>query len=102
MKLAVAEVLEREGYLSSVEKPKSQPGKVEPLVVSLAFKGGKPAIQGVKRLSKASRRMYLGVRDIHSVKRGHGLLLLSTPKGIMTGKQAQEARVGGEVLFEIW
>lgn len=98
LKLAVAEVLEREGYLAEVEKPK----KNEALNVVLAFKNGKPAISGVKRLSKASRRMYIGVRDIHPVKRGHGLLLLSTPKGVMTGKQAQEARVGGEVLFEIW
>jgi small subunit ribosomal protein S8 len=99
IKVAVAEVLAREGYLSEVEKP-SKVG--ESLVVSLAFKSGKPAITGVKRLSKASRRMYIGVRDIHPVKRGHGLLLLSTPKGVMTGKEAQEARVGGEVLFEIW
>lgn len=100
MKLAIAETLKREGYLSEVEKP--QKSGIEPLVISLAFKGGKPAITGVKRVSKASRRMYLGVRDIHPVKRGYGLLLLSTPKGIMTGKEAQEARVGGEVLFEIW
>ena len=98
MKLAVAEVLAREGYLADVEKPK----KNEPLVVSLAFKGSKPAINGVKRISKPSRRLYMGTRDIHPVKRGHGLVLLSTPKGILTGKEAQAARLGGEILFEIW
>lgn len=98
MKLAVAEALQREGYLAEVEKPK----KNEDLSLVLAFRNGKPAITGVKRISKPSRRMYMGVRDVRPVKRGHGLLLLSTPKGILTGKQAQEARVGGEILFEIW
>ena len=98
MKLAVAEVLAREGYLSNVEKPK----KSEPLVVALAFKNGKPAITGVKRLSKPSRRMYMGVREVRPVKRGFGLLILSTPNGILTGREALDARVGGEILFEIW
>ncbi len=98
MKLAVAEVLAREGYLSEVEKSK----KTAVMTVVLAFKNGKPVISGVKRISKPSRRLYMGVRDVRPVKRGHGLLVLSTPQGILTGKQAQEARVGGETLFEIW
>ncbi len=100
MKLAVAEVLTREGYLAEVEKPKKAPGGS--MTVVLAFKNGKPVITGVKRISKPSRRLYMGVRDVRPVKRGHGLLLLSTPKGILTGKEASEARVGGETLFEIW
>lgn len=99
MKFAIAEILEREGYLASIDK-KSKKGGV--LSVVLAYKNGKPAIQGVKRISKPSRRMYMGVRDIRPVKRGHGLLVLSTPAGITTGKEAQVKRVGGEVLFEIW
>ncbi len=98
MKLAIAEILAREGYLTEVEKPK----KTEPLRVVLAYKNGKPTISGVKRISKPSRRMYASVRDIHTVKRGRGLLILSTPKGILTGKDAQAQRVGGEMLFEIW
>ena len=98
MKAAIAAVLEREGYLSDVEVSPREPK----LTVSLAYKNGRPAISGVKRISKPSRRLYMGVRDIHPVKRGHGLVLLSTPKGILTGKEAGEARVGGEILFEIW
>ncbi len=98
MKLAIAEALKREGYLADVEAPK----KIGPLVVTLAYRGASPAINGVKRISKPSRRLYMGVRDIHPVKRGHGLVLLSTPKGILTGKDAQAQRVGGEILFEIW
>ena len=98
VKVAIAEVLRREGYLAAVEVVK----KSNSLVVSLAQKQGAPAITGVKRLSKPSRRLYMGVRDVRPIKRGFGLLLLSTPNGILTGKEAKEARVGGEMLFEIW
>lgn len=98
MKAAIASVLKREGYLADVEVPK----KTGALTVTLAYKGNNPAINGVKRISKPSRRLYMGVRDIHPIKRGHGVVLLSTPKGILTGKEAQQARVGGEILFEIW
>lgn len=101
MKAAIATALKREGYLAEVELPKKD-SLGEPLVVTISYKGDKPAINGVKRISKPSRRMYMGTRDIHPVKRGHGLVLLSTPKGILTGKEAAEARVGGEILFEIW
>jgi small subunit ribosomal protein S8 len=98
MKAAIAEVLAREGYLSSVENDKKAPT----LTVTLAYKNSKPVISGVKRISKPSRRLYMGVRDIHPIKRGYGLILLSTPQGILTGKEAKDKRVGGEILFEIW
>jgi small subunit ribosomal protein S8 len=99
MTRALSEVLEREGYIGEVDE-KSK--KTRTLSISLSYKNGRPAINGAKRISKPSRRMYMGVRDIKPVKRGHGLLVLSTPEGIVTGKQAREKRVGGEVLFEIW
>lgn len=96
MKHAIAKILNKEGYVGTVEK------KAHNLSIELRYEGGKPAIIGSKRISKPSRRMYLGVRDVRPVKRGHGLLVLSTPAGILTGKDAQAARVGGEALFEIW
>ncbi|MEI7719799.1 MAG: 30S ribosomal protein S8 [bacterium] len=99
MKLAIAEVLKREGYLSDVEG-KSKTGNT--LSVGLKYKNGKPVITGVKRISKPSRRMYMGVKELRPVKRGYGLLVLSTPAGVVTGKQAREQKVGGEALFEIW
>ena len=98
MKEAVAKILEKEGYLASIEKHK----KGEPLEVTLSYKNNLPAISGFKRISKPSRRMYVGVRDIHTIKRGRGLLVLSTPAGILSGKEARAQRVGGEALFEIW
>lgn len=97
MTAAVATVLEKEGYVAGIAKKKGGP-----MTITLAYKNGRPVISGSKRISKPSRRMYMGVREVRPVKRGHGLLVLSTPKGIMTGKEAREQRVGGEVLFEIW
>ena len=94
---SVADLLAREGYLGEIDKQKAST-----LTVTLSYKNERPAINGVKRISKPSRRMYMGVRDLRPVKRGHGLLVLSTPSGIVTGKEAREKRVGGEVLFEIW
>ena len=98
MKFAVAKVLEHEGYIADVTKPKD--GKH--LSVKLVYKNGTPAIAGVKRISKPSRRVYLGAHALRPVKHGHGLLLLSTPEGILTWKDARKQNVGGEALFEIW
>ena len=99
MKLAIAEVLEQEGYISSIDKKSKKEGV---LSFNLAYKNGTPVVTGVKRISKPSRRMYMSVHDIKPVKRGFGLLVLSTPAGILSGKQARMKNVGGEALFEIW
>lgn len=98
MKLSIAEILAREGYVAEVDAAK----KENVLSVTLVYKNGRPAISGVKRISKPSRRMYMGTRDLKPIRRGHGLLVLSTPAGVLTGKEAREKRVGGEALFEIW
>jgi small subunit ribosomal protein S8 len=96
IKADIAAVLSKEGYVGEADK------KNHSLMIALSYKNGQPAIQGMKRVSKPSRRLYFGVRDIRPVKHGRGLLVLSTPKGVMTGAQARAERVGGEVLFEIW
>ena len=98
MKLHIAELLAREGYVGEVDTNK----KNNTISIDVAYKNGRPAVSGFKRISKPSRRMYMGVRDVKPVKRGVGLLVLSTPAGIVSGKEAQTKRVGGEVLFEIW
>jgi small subunit ribosomal protein S8 len=98
IKLAIADILCREGYIGEVDKK----SKDINFTVTLVYKNNRPGVTGFKRISKPSRRMYLGVRDVKPVKRGHGLLVLSTPAGILTGKEALTQRVGGEALFEIW
>ncbi len=99
MKLAVAQVLSHEGYIGKVDKKSKAGGK---LSFALAYKNGKSVVSGVKRISKLSRRVYFGTHDIVPIKRGYGLLILSTPEGILTGKDARTKHVGGEALFEIW
>lgn len=63
---------------------------------------GSPKVRGVQRVSKLSKRIYQKSKDLRSVKYGTGLLVLTTPKGIMTNKEAKKEKVGGEVLFKIW
>lgn len=100
LKHDIARTLHERGYLSAYEKKNRQVGAV--LEVTLANGDGKSKIHDVKRISKPSRRVYMGVRDIHKVKHGHGMVVLSTPKGVMAGDTARKEQVGGEVLFEIW
>jgi len=99
--LAVAEVLLREGYLASVAKRGKKMNKA--IEIKLAFnEAGKPKVKGVRRISRLSRRVYYKVSDIRPVRYGAGTLVLSTTKGILSGKEARRLRLGGEALFEIW
>ncbi len=100
LKAAIMEVLFKEGYIKSFSKKGKKVQKFIDAV--LVYEGGKPRINGVDRVSKASKRVYNKVSDIKKVKNGFGTLILSTPKGIMTDKMAREAKVGGEALFKIW
>jgi small subunit ribosomal protein S8 len=101
MKNAIAECLKKEGYVSGVSK-KVKKG-VPVLEVGLIYAENKtPKITEVERISKQSRRVYFGMKDIHSVRNGTGLLVLSTPKGILSGKEARKEQVGGEALFRVW
>lgn len=99
MKVAVLSLLKEEGYIKTYHV---QDGVKPTVEVVLEYKGNNPRVQDVKRVSKPSKRMYAGVKDIAPVKYGHGILVLSTPKGIMTDKQARKEQVGGELLFTIW
>lgn len=100
LKLAILDVLLKEGYIKSFGKKGKKVVKF--IEVGLIYNGKEPRINGVKRISKSSKRIYFGNKDIRKVKNGLGNLILSTPKGIMTDKMAREQKVGGEALFEIW
>ena len=100
IKNAISECLKKAGYISEVSK-KVRLG--QPLLeVKLVYVDKKPKITEVERISKQSRRVYFGMKDIHSVRNGTGMLVLSTPKGILSGKEARREQVGGEALFKIW
>lgn len=102
---AIAKVLEKNGYLASVSKK----GKDVQKTIEMVLVYEKPdtiksrlKIKGVERVSKPSKRVYFGCKDIRLVRNGFGAVILSTPKGIMTGAEARKEHVGGEVLFKIW
>lgn len=97
---AVANKLAAVGYLSAVKVEGKDVKKT--LIVTLRYEDGKHAIADVKRISKPGRRLYAKVEQIYPVKFGKGHLILSTPKGILTDKEARDAKVGGEQLFKIW
>ena len=99
-KLAIAEKLKEVGYVKEVEKKGKKVKKT--IDVVLAYTDAGARIHGVKRVSKPGRRLYRGAHEIHSVRYGHGTLVLSTPKGIKTDKEARKENVGGEPLFQIW
>ena len=100
IKLAILECLKRAHFIDDV---KALVKRDRPMIeITLRYVDGKSKISDVKRVSKQSRRMYAGVRDIKSVKNGFGVTVFSTPKGILTDKEAKKEQVGGEVLFEIW
>jgi small subunit ribosomal protein S8 len=100
-KLAIAEKLKDVGYVKAVEKKGKKVKKTLDVVLKYDD-SGKHFIQGVKRVSKPGRRMYKSVHEITRVRYGHGSLILSTPQGIKTDKEARKERLGGEALFEIW
>ena len=100
LKNAIVECLKKEGYVSETAK-KTKKGQPV-LEVKLVYMDKNPKITEVERISKQSRRVYFGMKDIHSVRNGSGLLVLSTPKGILSGKEARKEQVGGEALFRVW
>ena len=100
-KFAIAEKLKEVGYISAIEKKGKKVKKT--IEVTLKYsESGMSAIQGVKRVSKPGRRLYRSVKEVHPVKYGHGTLILTTPKGIMTDTESRKNKVGGEALFQIW
>ena len=97
---AIADCLLKEGYISSVSKKTKKGFPV--LEIGIVYTDGAPKVTGVERVSKSSCRVYKGVKDIRYAKGGSVLTVYSTPKGILTDKQARKEMVGGEVLFKMW
>ena len=99
-KKAIADVLFEEGYLSSVSVEGE--GVKTQIVIVLKYVGTTPVIEGIERVSKSSCRVHCGSREIPRVRNGLGIVVLSTPKGIMSGRKAAQENVGGEILCRVW
>ena len=101
MKKAIAQILLDEGYIKGFQV--IDDGKQGIIRITLKYGVGKEAvITGLKRVSKPGLRIYTSCKDMPAVMNGLGIANMSTPKGIMTDKQARKENVGGEVLAFIW
>ena len=101
LRARVLEVLLSEGYIRGFEKKSTSNGQGE-FEISLKYYEGEPVIRELKRVSKPGRRVYMGVKDIPSVRNGLGVSIVSTPKGVMSDANARAANVGGEVLCTVF
>ena len=101
IKAGIAEILVEEGFIEGygVTDDKPQPK----LVLRLKYtQQGRPVISGLERVSKPGRRFYSGAQDIPWVRSGLGINIVSTPKGLMTGRKARRQKLGGEILCNVW
>ena len=101
IKLAIAELLSVKGYIGAVSQ-KSR-GNAKYLEITLLYtENGDPVVSDVRRISKPSRRLYESAKNIKRFRRGFGMSIFSTPKGVMADMDAKKNNLGGEFLFNIW
>ena len=99
MKADISAILKKEGYITDFEV-KSE-GKPQLRIVN-KFAGKTPAITGLKRVSRPGLRRYVGAEDIPRVLGGMGISIISTPRGVLSGREARRQKVGGELLAYVW
>ena len=108
LKAEIARILQDEGYIQGfrlVEAPAEKTGQQPRQMIRLFLKygpHGEKVISGLERISRPGRRVYLGVDDVPTVLGGLGTSILTTSRGVMTGRAAKKAGVGGEVLCNVW
>ncbi len=105
LKYEVAKILEEEGFVEKVEKKGRKVKKV--FEITLKYQKGEiektePVIVGLKRISKPGQRIYVKSKEIKRVRDGYGIAIISTPKGMMTDKEARKKKLGGEIICQIW
>ncbi len=100
-KMAVAQVLSAEGFVGEVANDGDE--KKPTLTIDLRYQDdGKLMIEGMRRVSKPGRRIYVGAGDVKQVRAGLGMAILSTSKGVLCDRDARAQKVGGEVICEVW
>ncbi|HWP57151.1 MAG TPA: 30S ribosomal protein S8 [Candidatus Acidoferrales bacterium] len=103
MKERIAHLLVEEGYLKEARKVKARKGGKDLLRIQLKYDREKNSvISGLRRVSRPGLRVYVGYREIPLIRRGLGISLLSTPKGVVVDREARRAKVGGELLCSVW
>ena len=108
LKVEIARILQDEGYIQGfrmVEAPPERAGRQPRQLIRVFLKygpHGEKVISGLQRISRPGRRVYLGVEDVPTVLGGLGTSILTTSRGVMTGRAAMRAGIGGEVLCNVW
>ena len=100
LRARVLDVLQREGYIRGYSD--ADGGVAAALRIELKYFEGQPAIQHVARVSKPGRRIYSGATELPRVRNGLGIVIVSTPKGVLSDAEAREQNVGGEVLCQVF
>src|SRR5258706_11130308 len=100
MRESIAKILKREGYVSEVAV-EGKPG-ARTMKVKLKYQGRKGVIAGLRRVSTPGLRRYVGATEIPRVLGGMGISILSTPRGVVTGREAKKQNIGGELLAYVW
>jgi len=101
LKLQIVKILKNEGYIKNFKKV-TRDG-VDYIRVFLKYdEDSKPVIHGLQKLSTPGRRVYTGYRNMPRVFNGHGVLIVSTSYGVITGKKATERKIGGELVCSVW
>ncbi len=99
LKEGIAGILKKEGFVSGFEVTGD---RIKSISLSLKYEGRKPVIEGLRRISTPGLRSYVASTEVPRVRGGLGVAILSTSQGVMTGRQARSANVGGEVLCYVW
>lgn len=106
LKLSIVEILKEEGFVDDFEEVQLDGRPHKTIRIQLKYVGKRrerqSVINGLLRISKPGRRVYVGRQDIPWVQSGLGIAIMTTPKGVMTGVRARQLGVGGEVLCEVW
>ena len=104
LKYEIAKILEKQELVEKLEKKGRKPRKVLEITLKYLSAGrtSSPVISGLKRISKPGQRVYTGSKEIRPVRGGYGISIISTPKGLMTNKEAKRKKLGGEIICEIW
>jgi len=101
LKLKIAEILKKEGYISNFKNIEDSKQGVLRIYLKYSSKG-EAILKGIKRVSKSSLRIYKGYEDMPRVVNGLGVAIVSTSKGLMTDRQARRDKIGGEIIGYVW
>jgi len=109
-KYEIAKILVKNGFIEKIEKKGKKVKKSIEITLKYQDKKsakregnqGLPVISGLKIISRPGQRIYIDYRKVRKVKGGYGIVIISTSKGLMTGKEARKQKLGGEVICEVW